>query len=61
MNQRNIRFIREDYLVMKDNGIYNALFAKTNQFSKRSCQVVRHKQPIKKLKTSNGIHLDKFD
>ncbi len=49
------------YLVMKDNGIYNALFAKTNQFSKRSCQVVRHKQPIKKLKTSNGIHLDKFD
>ena len=61
MNQRNIRFIREDYLVMKDNGIYNALFAKTNQFSKRSYQVVRHKQPIKKLKTSNGIHLDKFD
>jgi len=61
MNQRNIRFIREDYLVMKDNGIYNALFAKTNQFSKRSCQVVRHKQPIKKLKTSNGIHLDKFE
>ena len=46
---------------MKDNGIYNALFAKTNQFSKRSYQVVRHKQPIKKLKTSNGIHLDKFD
>ncbi len=26
------------YLVMKDNGIYNALFAKTNQFSK---EVVR--------------------